>query len=159
MLDFLLHRQKDQRIDLLTSKLLDQDTFYPVLLKDLKYCHSELIIESPFITYRRLSYLLPSLEKLKARKARIVIITRDPLGLEDEYRHRDTHDAISKLQHMGIQVIYAKELHRKLVIIDRQVLHEGSLNILSQSNSTELMRRIESVKLAWEMVRFIGIDK
>jgi hypothetical protein len=63
------------------------------------------------------------------------------------------------LQHMGVQVLYTGYHHRKLAILDRAILYEGSLNILSQNKSSEVMRRIESVSLAWQMVRFTGIDR
>jgi len=145
--------------DLLSSKLYDQDTFYPAFLKDLSNCHSEVIIECPFITNRRLKTLLPTLEKLKARKVRIAINTRDPRTHDEGYLQSDATDAISKLQHMGVQVLYTGNHHRKVVILDRSILYEGSLNILSQNDSSEVMRRIESIPLAWQMVRFIGIDR
>lgn len=145
--------------DILTSQLYDQGTFYPAFLKDLANCHSEVIIECPFITNRRLKTLLPSLEKLKARKVRIAINTRDPRTHDEGHWQNDTHEAISRLQHMGIQVLYTGNHHRKVAILDRRILYEGSLNILSQNDSCEIMRRIESVPLAWQMVRFIGIDR
>ncbi|HEY1645305.1 MAG TPA: hypothetical protein VGF75_02870 [Candidatus Saccharimonadales bacterium] len=65
--------------DLTGSKLHGQDTFYPAFLKDLENCHSEAIIECPFITNRRLETLLLALEKLKARKVRI---GHKPIGFE-----------------------------------------------------------------------------
>lgn len=145
-------------IELLSSKLYDQDTFYPAFLKDLANCHSEVIIECPFITNRRLKTLLPTLEKLKARKVRIAINTRDPRAHDEGRWQDDAHEAISKLQHMGVQVLYTGNHHRKVAILDRNILYEGSLNILSQNDSCEVMRRIESTPLAWQMVRFIGID-
>ena len=144
--------------DLLSSKLYDQDTFYPTFLKDLAKCHSEVIIECPFITNRRLKTLLPILEKLKARKVRIAINTRDPRTHDEGYWQVDAHEAISKLQHMGVQILYTGNHHRKIAILDRSILYEGSLNILSQSDSCEVMRRIESTRLAWQMIRFIGMD-
>jgi phosphatidylserine/phosphatidylglycerophosphate/cardiolipin synthase-like enzyme len=145
--------------DLLSSKLYDQDTFYPAFLKDLANCQSEVIIECPFITSRRLKALLPTLEKLKARRVRIAINTRDPRTHDEGYWQDDATEAISKLQHMGVQVLYTGNHHRKVAILDRRVLYEGSLNILSQNDSSEVMRRIESISLAWQMVRFIGIDR
>ncbi|HEU4966675.1 MAG TPA: phospholipase D-like domain-containing protein [Candidatus Saccharimonadales bacterium] len=144
--------------DLLSSKLYDQDTFYPTFLKDLAKCHSEVIIECPFVTNRRLKTLLPILEKLKTRKVRIAINTRDPRTHDEDYWQVDAHEAISKLQHMGVQILYTGNHHRKIAILDRNILYEGSLNILSQSDSCEVMRRIESTQLAWQMIRFIGMD-
>lgn len=157
MLAQLLRHQKNVSPDLLTSKLFDDKTFYPVFIKDLNNCGGELIVESPFITRRRLQYLLPTLQKLKDRKVRIIINPKDPRELDEEQRDK-TNQVISSLLHKGIQVVYAHGHHRKLAIIDRSILYEGSLNILSQNRSSEIMRRTESVKLAWEVARFVSID-
>src|SRR4051812_41365173 len=154
-----LRSRKTSAPELLTSELLNEETFYPAFTKDLKSCQSELLIECPFVTNRRLGQLLPTLQKLKEQKVRIVINTRDPQTNDDEDRRDDTHRAISKLQHIGVHVLYTGGHHRKLVVIDRKVLYEGSLNVLSQNSSSEIMRRIESVSLAWQMVRFVGLDK
>jgi HKD family nuclease len=156
---FSILHSSTKPIELLDSKLFNEETFYPAFLKDLNKCQSEIIIECPFITYRRLMTLLPVLEKLKTRKVRIAINTRDPKSHRDDYMRDDAHDGISKLQHMGIQVLYTGNHHRKLAIIDRKVLYEGSLNILSQNDSCEIMRRIESVQLAWQMANFVQIDR
>jgi PLD-like domain len=156
---FSLLKRPTTPADLLKSILYDQDAFYPAFLRDLANCHSEVIIECPFITSRRLKTLLPTLEKLKIRKVRIAINTRDPRTHDEGYWQDDAHEAISQLQCMGVQVLYTGNHHRKVAILDRHILYEGSLNILSQSNSSEVMRRIESTPLAWQMVRFIGIDR
>ena len=158
MLGTLL-RSKRQPSELLSSQLLNEETFYPALMKDLNNCGSELIIESPFITSRRLGELLPTLQKLKRRKVRIVINTRDPHEHDEERRRDDAHRAVARLQREGIQVLYTGGHHRKLIILDRSILYEGSLNALSQNSSSEIMRRIESVQLAWQMVKFVGLDK
>lgn len=149
---------KNSPTDLLSSKLFNEATFYPAFLKDLKRCKTEVIIECPFVTTKRLNQLLPVLEKLKSRKVRVVINTRDPQTNGDEYRRADSHGALSKLQHLGVHVLYTQSHHRKLVIIDRSILYEGSLNVLSQNKSAEIMRRIESTQLTWEMIRFVGFD-
>lgn len=154
-----LRPRKTPVSELLTSELLNEETFYPAFTKDLRGCQSELIIECPFITNRRLGQLLPALQKLKEQKVRIVVNTRDPQINDDEDRREDTHRAISKLQHIGVHVLYTGGHHRKLVLIDRRILFEGSLNVLSQNNSSEIMRRIESVQLAWQTIRFVGLDK
>ena len=156
MFNFL--RRQALSPDLAVSKLYSQDDFYPAFLKDLGKCQHEAIIESPFITDRRLNMLLPVLEALKSRKVRIVINTRDPEAQDDEYLRGEARRALSKLQHMGVHILYTAGHHRKLAILDRSVLYEGSLNILSQNDSAEVMRRIESVRLAWEMARFINVD-
>jgi len=158
MLNLLFSRSTDTSSELLSSRLYDEKTFYPAFEKDLKDCGSELIIESPFITRRRFQSLLPTLQKLKARKVRIIINTKDPHEI-DEDRREEAYRVIASLQYKGIQVIYTHGHHRKLAIIDRSILYEGSLNILSQNRSSEIMRRTESVQLAWQMARFVEVDK
>lgn len=101
--------------------------------------------------------MLPTLQTLKARKIRIIINTKDPYEL-DEGRRDEAYRTVASLQHKGFHVIYTHGHHRKLAIIDRSILYEGSLNILSQNRSSEIMRRTESVQLAWNMTGFIGID-
>lgn len=145
--------------DLLTSKLHDQDSFYPAFMKDLGRCKHEVLIESPFLTRRRSSLLMPVIKKLKSRRVKIIVNTRDPLNCDAEHMRDEALGVISELQHLGVQVLYTDNHHRKLAILDRQILWEGSLNILSQNDSCEVMRRIESTHLAWQMARFIGIDK
>ena len=143
---------------LLDSTLYDETTFYDRFARDLRRCQHEVIIESPFITSRRVNMLLPALQKLIARHVKISINTRDPETHADQYMQREAREALSKLQHMGVHVLYTDGHHRKLAIIDRSILYEGSLNILSQNDSCEVMRRIESVQLAWQMARFVKID-
>jgi phosphatidylserine/phosphatidylglycerophosphate/cardiolipin synthase-like enzyme len=158
MLGFLISRRTDPS-NSIVSKLYDENTFYAALIKDMKKCQSELIIESPFITNRRLQQLLPTFKKLKDRRVRVVVNTRNPRELDDEYRREDTLSAIASLQMIGVQVLFTVGHHRKLAILDRNIIYEGSLNILSQNNSCEIMRRIESTQLVWQMIRFIGLDK
>lgn len=140
------------------SELYDESTFYDTFLRDLRQCQHEVIIESPFVTTRRLATLLPTLKKLKDQHTRVIINTRDPEEHESEYMRLQAHSAISQLQHIGIHVLYTVGHHRKLAIIDRSILFEGSLNILSQNDSCEVMRRVESTELAWQMARFIKVD-
>lgn len=155
---FSLLKRQSGAADLIGSKLFNDSNFYPTFQKDLQKCQSELIIESPFITQRRLSTLLPTLQKLKSKGVRVIVNTRDPLECNEEYMREDATRAISELQHIGVQVLFTGKHHRKLAILDRTVLWEGSLNILSQNDSCEIMRRIESTQLAWQMTRFIAID-
>lgn len=140
------------------SKLYDENSFYPALVKDIKKCRSELIIESAYMTSRRVHYLLPHLKELKKNRVRIVINTRNPEE-HDLYLREESRKCLALLLEIGVQVIFSESLHRKTAILDRNILWEGSLNILSQNNSQEVMRRTESTQLSWQMVRFSGLGE
>jgi len=156
---FSIFFKRQAPADFTNSRLFNQDDFYAAFLKDLSKCQREAIIESPFMTRRRLDMLLPVIQKLKNRRVKVVVNTRNPLENDDEYMRDESTHAIAKLQHLGVHVLFTGGHHRKLAIIDRQILWEGSLNILSQNDSCEVMRRIPSTQLAWQMAHFIGIDK
>jgi phosphatidylserine/phosphatidylglycerophosphate/cardiolipin synthase-like enzyme len=144
--------------ELLLSNLLDQDSFYSAFEKDLVRANREVIIESPFISLKRLNCLLPIFRKLIRRKVRIIINTKPPEEQDAEYVWR-AEECTALLQKLGVEVLITGGHHRKLAIIDRQILYEGSLNILSQNDSCEVMRRIYSEQLAVQMINFIGISK
>lgn len=133
--------------DLLSSELYNQDTFYKAFMHDLERSKSEVIIESPFITLRRFHMLYPTLRRLRSRGVTVRLNTRDPAE-HDNLMTREAMEAIALLQGIGVEIIYIGKLHRKLAIIDRQVSWEGSLNILSQRDSCEVMRRTESKRFA-----------
>ena len=144
---------------LLTSQLHDEHSFYQTFLRDVEKCQSELIIESPYITLERFRTFDRLFKKLLEKGVKIYIITRNPkeheLGMEVQ-----SEDAISWCEQVGIQVLLCiGNHHRKLALIDRKTLWEGSLNILSQTRSREIMRRIESQELTLQMFKFLKLDK
>ena len=143
---------------LLSSTLLSQDSFYGTFTKDLLRARREVIIESPFISFKRINYLMPTFRKLIKQKVRIIVNTK-PLDEQDSDYGWQTAECIAMLQEIGVQVLITGGHHRKLAIIDQQTLYEGSLNILSQNDSCEVMRRIYSEQQAMQMIKFIGIGK
>lgn len=141
------------------SKLFDESTFYRQFLADIAGCQEEIIIESPFITSERTRVFMPIFEMLLKKGVKIYIFTRDPkeheLSLEVQ-----SEAEIQRFEAMGIQVLLCVgNHHRKLAILDRSILWEGSLNILSQKYSREIMRRIQEKEWALEMFNFLKLQK
>jgi phosphatidylserine/phosphatidylglycerophosphate/cardiolipin synthase-like enzyme len=142
-----------------TSSLHDEKTFYPAFLKDLAHCKREVIIESPFITSERMNMLWPILRMLYKRGVKIFIITRDPREHTEGYSDQSEAE-IQALEALGIQVLLCTgNHHRKLAILDRTILWEGSLNILSQLHSREIMRRLEGGGFAVDMYHFLHFGR
>lgn len=141
-----------------TSKLYDQNTFYKAFESDLKHCRRELIIESPFITARRMNALLPLFSRLRRHGVNILINTRNPTEHDGDYYYQAL-GAVTAMQNLGITVLYTVGHHRKLAIVDREIFYEGSLNILSYSDSCEIMRRVVSSTETEILINFIGIKQ
>lgn len=155
MLHRLFHKADHS---MLSSQLYDNRTFYQALEQDLNGCKYEAIIESPFITANRVDSLLPIFRKMRSRGIRLVINTK-PIHEHAEPYASQAQSAIDVLQEIGVEILFTGKHHRKLAILDKKVTWEGSLNILSQNDSCEIMRRIESVDLAEEVISFIKINK
>lgn len=140
-----------------SSKLFDNNSFYKAFERDLRHAKQSVIIESPFITSRRMDHLLPILIKLRRKGVRIVVNTRNPEEHNEEYAVQ-AENAVAAMQNIGVKVLYTVKHHRKLAIIDDEILWEGSLNILSQRDSCEVMRRTVSSSLVWQMTCFIKLN-
>jgi HKD family nuclease len=142
-----------------SSILYDEKTFYNKFAQDLFAVKEEVIIESPFITTKRMKKLRPFFEELVNKGIKVYIITRDPR--EHDFKHQmQSEEEIRNFERLGVQVLICiGNHHRKLAILDRKILWEGSLNILSQTYSREIMRRIGSKKLTEEMFKFLKLEK
>jgi len=145
------------RPNIAPSILYDENTFYQAFFKDLESCRKEVIIESPFITSSRMQKFYPAFQKMLDRRTKVLIITRNPSDLDVEIRDFATNE-IMQMADMGVSVTLLKgNHHRKLAIIDRSITWEGSLNILSQNNSMEIMRRIEDRKTTEDLIKFLNL--
>ncbi|MDQ5981271.1 MAG: hypothetical protein QG570_18 [Patescibacteria group bacterium] len=143
--------------NIVPSILYDENTFYQTFFKDLESCRKEVIIESPFITSSRMEKFYPAFKKMLDRRTKVLIITRDPSDLDAKIRDFATNE-IMQMADMGIDITLLKgNHHRKLAIIDRNITWEGSLNILSQNNSIEIMRRIDCKHTAEQLIRFLKL--
>ena len=144
---------------MIKTSLHDEKTFFSKFLTDLENSQNEVIIESPFITIARMKTFWPVFRRLVGRGVKIYIVTRDPREHQDGYDEQSEVE-IQEFEVVGIQVLLCTgNHHRKLAIIDRKILWEGSLNILSQAKSREFMRRLEDGGFAVDLFSFIGYEK
>jgi hypothetical protein len=144
---------------MMDSSLFDETTFYNKFVADLNNCTKEIIIESPYITCKRAEMLTPIFEYLISKGVKIYVMTKDPKEHEKDMEYQ-SEEIISLFERMGIQVLLCiGNHHRKLAILDRQILWEGSLNILSQNKSREIMRRIENETMILEMFEFLKLNR
>lgn len=139
-------------------QMFDERTFYKAFEKDLLLAREEVIIESPFITMKRINELLPTLSKLTRKGVSITINTRNPIEHDPEYEYQAL-TAIEQLQEMGIRVLYTVKHHRKVSIVDKSIAWNGSLNILSQNNSCEIMWRVVSTEASQRLLSFINLNR
>ena len=140
------------------SDLFNEQTFFKAFEQDITSAKKEIIIESPFITVKRTKSLFPYLESARKRGVKIIINTRDPIE-HDDYMKVEAEQGLDLLNDLDVTILYTGKLHRKLAIIDREIAWNGSLNMLSQNDSCEIVQRIVSSTYPQELIRFIGINR
>ena len=84
-------------------RMYDEQSFYRAFQKDLYLAGRSVIIESPFITLRRIDELLPVFTKLRRKGVAVTVNTRNPIEHEEEYEMQALV-AIEKLQGLGLKV-------------------------------------------------------
>ena len=141
------------------SSLYDEKTFYGKFTQDLLHATHEVVIESPYITKVRMEMLTPIFKVLIGRGVKVFVITRNPKE-HSETLEVQSENEIQKFEALGVQVFLCTgNHHRKLAILDRKTLWEGSLNILSQTKSREIMRRIEDEQITVETFNFLNLRR
>lgn len=156
----LINNVDDIFDELEKSKPFDETDFYKYFISDLFEAKQEIIIDSPYITYERVKTFLPIFHLLiKNKGIKIFIITRQPTEHSPLMKYQAEIE-IANFEELGIVVLpFRGKIHRKLAIIDRNILWEGSLNILSQRESGELMRRSVGEATSQQIVHFLKLDK
>jgi phosphatidylserine/phosphatidylglycerophosphate/cardiolipin synthase-like enzyme len=123
------------------SKFYDEQNFYDAFASDINGASASVVIESPYLTERRARQFARLIQRKVKLGLKVHIYTRNPKH-HDYVLAEQSHLACRILKNSGARVFLCDDMrHRKLAIIDEAILWEGSLNILSQSNSAELMRR------------------
>ena len=145
---------KLQKLDLFNEK-----SFYKAFIEDMLNAKKEIIIYSPFITKFRSDFFSDTLKKLQNRNICVFIFTR-PLEEHDYLMRTEIKCALRDYKELGACITYLPGfIHAKTAIIDREILWEGSLNILSQRESKEIMRRMVDEDSAKQIMFYLELNK
>ncbi len=144
--------------------LWNEKNFYDIFKHELLLAEKRAVIFSPFIARKRFSELGDIFRVLIEKGIKIYVVTRSPM-YQGTLSIDDTESIINELKKMNIDVIIASEkvklhnkFHEKCALIDDDIFFYGSLNILSQSDSSETMAAIKSKPIINNLVKEFKID-
>ncbi len=133
--------------------LTDEKVFWELFITDIENAEEEILIVSPYVFPGRLHQLQPYLSAALARSVRIrLIIGHKPQG---DYATPD--QVQNDLKQHGFEVNIQPSIHYKTAVIDGRISWEGSLNILSHSNTKEHMRRFFGKGIATEILNNLNL--
>jgi phosphatidylserine/phosphatidylglycerophosphate/cardiolipin synthase-like enzyme len=95
----------------------------------IRRANKEVLIVNPFIESCSLS---KTLEQASKHGATVTVITRPPR--EDDPREQEKEEYHSKLKQEGINLVYNKETHAKLIVVDNEAAIVSSMNFYSGSS-------------------------
>jgi DNA-binding XRE family transcriptional regulator len=121
-----------------------QEEFYKAYRLDLRQAQCLVLLQSPYASVRRINYLLPELQGCIRRGIRVCAFIQEP----EEWQKSRNYDisvqleaAVKLLRSAGVHITLRRLIHEKLTIIDEVIVWDGSLNILSHSQTSERMTR------------------
>ena len=139
--------------------LFNEKNFYQEFTKDMLAAKKEVIIYSPFASKFRTDDLKATIEKLRHRNIEVFIFTR-PISDYESIFQPQIECSLKRYEDIGVNIYYLSgNIHEKVAIVDREILWEGSLNILSQRASREMMRRVSDQDSAMQIMSYLGLNK
>jgi superfamily II DNA or RNA helicase len=144
---FSVPNEKEENVDI----IFDKSNFFPVFSSDINHAAREVLIVSPFVTKRRTQQIMRNLEPALAKKVKVTVVTRPA----EEFQNKDLtawNEAIEHIKTSGIHLVYKPNIHQKFAVIDQKIVWYGSINLLSYGGAEESMMRIESNKIAYELM-------
>ena len=134
------------------------ENFYSALESDLTNAKQDIAIVSPFVTSRRVTKLEETLASAVERGVSVRILTKPPeKQSEGESMKKSAMEGIQILKDIGARIELNPKTHEKICIIDNSIVWHGSLNILSQHESSESMMRFVGENAARQLLNDVGL--
>lgn len=144
--------------DVSECSLWDEHSFYPLFAQEVRKAKENIVIFSPFMTKYRISQLMDDFRQAISRGVRIVCMVREPKDQGSLANVQDTHTLADECRRVGIEMVtpaqnrnLSQNFHEKIAFFDKSLVFYGSLNILSQNDSTESMMAMCKPQIVEEM--------
>lgn len=143
-------------------QVFDQNEFYPAFKRDLNRASALVLISSPYLGGKRLDDLSACLDSSLQRGVRVCVFAQEPTGWKitnsPTAALKQFEAAVEFLNSLGVHVNLRKRIHEKIAVIDGQILWDGSLNMLSHYDSSELVNRWDDRVAAQRATRKFKLD-
>jgi len=130
-------------------KFFNESDFYGAFITDLENARALVLVQSPFLSHSRIDKMQNIIRKCVRRRIRLCVFVQKPRKHEELVR---VQELASRLVSMGVHVNFKEKVHEKMAVIDEEILWDGSLNALSQSESFERMTRWHNRQIVFEAI-------
>ena len=133
------------------NAIFDSESYYEVYRKDLLQADKNIIISSPVISGSKVYELISLLRDKQLAGVEITIVTWEPdsYGFGDATFWMQLHEEIRQA---GFYIKTVEESCEHFAIMDQEIVWYGSMNLLAKSNADDSMMRVQSKKIAMELM-------
>ena len=133
------------------NAIFDSENYYEVYRKDLLQADKNIIISSPVISGAKVYELISLLRDKQVAGVEITIVTWEPdsYGFGDATYWMQLHE---ELRQTGFYIKTVEESCEHFAIMDLEIVWYGSMNLLAKSNADDSMMRVQSKKIAMELM-------
>jgi hypothetical protein len=138
---------------------LTEADFYEHFVADLLKAKRRVVLYTPFIGKTRWPFVAPYIAMLRDRNVEVFLLHK-PLT-DPEWRRYDMdfgRKVFDSLTHLGVRLIHMSGVHAKTIVVDSEIVYDGSLNWASQTSSREHMWRFESPDMAKLVEKMLQLD-
>lgn len=135
----------------MANAIFDGENYYEVYKKDLLEADRNIIISSPVISGVKVYELINLLHDKQMAGVEITIVTWEPdsYGFGDAGFWMQLHE---EMRQAGFYIKTVEETCEHFAIIDQEIVWYGNLNFLASSKIDDSMMRVESKKIAMELM-------
>ncbi len=134
-----------------TNAIFDGENYYEVYRKDLLEANKNIVISSPAISGTKVYELMSLLRDKQIAGVEVTIATWEPdsYGFGDAGFWMQLHE---EMRQAGFYIKTVEETCEHFAIIDQEIVWYGSMNLLAKSNADDSMMRVQSKKIALELM-------
>ena len=133
------------------NAIFDGENYYEVYKKDLLEADKNIIISSPTISGAKVYELINLLHDKQMAGIEVTIVTWEPdsYGFGDAGFWMQLHEV---MRQAGFYMKTVEDTCEHYAIIDQEIVWYGSMNLLANSKIDDSMMRVESTKVALELM-------
>ncbi len=133
------------------NAIFDCENYLETYKKDLLQVDKNIVISSPVISGAKVYELISLLRDKQVAGVEITIVTWEPdsYGFGDAAFWMQLHE---EMRQAGFYVKTVEESCEHFAIVDQEIVWYGSMNLLSKSNAEDSMMRVQSKKIAMELM-------
>jgi hypothetical protein len=138
-----------------SNSIFDYTGYWEVFAKDILSAARSIVISSPFLSSRKVYWLIEQSVILQKRGIIITVFSLSPEKYPEDGREHHI-ELLNRLAAVGIRVKTQSHCHERYAVIDQSQVWYGSMNLLSRGKEDDSLMRIISPEIAAELLELGG---